>query len=123
MPTLAASSPSEDHVQASIVEWLRMVLPRAVVSSVPLGGLRTKKEAAKLRWTGALKGIPDLFVALPAGRTLWVECKAAKGSLEPEQKAVHAALSDLGHTVIVARDVEDVRSALQSLGVRTREAA
>lgn len=123
MPTLAHSSLSEDHVQASIVEWLRLVLPRALVSSVPLGGLRTKREAAKLKWTGALAGIPDLFVALPGGRVLWIECKAAKGALGPEQRGVHGALADLGHNVIVARGVPDVRAALKSMAIRTREAA
>lgn len=123
MPTLAPSSLSEDHVQASIVEWARLVLPHAIVCSVPLGGLRTKREAAKLVWTGALAGIPDLFIALPGGRVLWVEVKAAKGVLSPQQKAMHAALSDLGHTVVVARGVEDVRTALAALNIRTREAA
>lgn len=123
MPTLAQTSPSEDHVQANIVEWARLVLPHALVSSVPLGGLRTKREAAKLVWTGALAGIPDLFIALPGGRVLWVEVKAAKGVLSPHQKAMHAALADLGHTVVVARGVEDVRTALAAMNVRTREAA
>lgn len=123
MTALATSSPSEDHVQAAIVAWLRAVLPHAVVSSVPLGGLRSKREAAKLKWTGALAGIPDLFLALPGGRLMWIECKAAKGKLNPEQRAMHAALADLGHTVIVARSVEDVRTALKIIGEPTREAA
>ena len=115
--------PSEDQVQAGIVLWLRTVVPSAVVSSVPLGGLRGKREAAKLKWTGALKGIPDLVAALPGGVVLWIECKAAKGALSPDQKTIHASLSAIGHHVIVARSIEDVRAALQSLSVATREVA
>lgn len=123
MPTLAASTPSEDHVQAALVEWLRLMVPHAIVSSVPLGGLRTKREAAKLKWAGALAGIPDLFVALPGGRMLWIEVKAAKGVLSPEQKAIHAALASIGHHVVVARGIPDVRDALAAMNIRTREAA
>lgn len=123
MPTLSDANLREDPIQAAIVAYLRTVVPRAVVSSIPLGGLRTKQEASKLVWTGALKGIPDLVAALPEAITLWVECKTPVGRLSADQEAIHADLRSLGHHVIVARSIEDVRAALQSLGVATREAA
>ncbi len=119
----SAPALSEDHIQSTCVAWLRTVLPKAVVAAIPNGGLRTKREAAKHRWTGTLAGIPDVVAALPGGAVLWIECKAAKGVLSSEQKACHAALAAAGHTVAVVRSVEDVRAALRSIGINTREAA
>lgn len=43
------------------------------------------------------KGFPDLVVALPAGRVVWLELKSARGRLSPEQKQVRLMLLALGH--------------------------
>ena len=123
MPHLSATDQREDTIQAAIVDYLRAVVPSAVVSSIPLGGLRSKREAAKLKWTGALAGIPDLVAALPGAVTLWIEVKRPKAGLTDRQPAIHEALAALGHHVIVAREIADVRTALADLGVATREAA
>lgn len=58
-------------------------------------------------------GIPDLAVALPKGRILWVELKAPKGTQSEAQKVVEARLRALGHEYILARRVEDVSDALR----------
>ncbi len=113
--------PREDVVQAAILQWLRLVLPDADVTHVPNGGLRGKREAAKLKWLGVVPGVPDLVVILPEGRTVWLEVKRTGTYPTPEQRALHARWRGLGHTVAVVRSVEDARAALDAAGVSHRE--
>jgi len=51
-------------------------------------------------------GAPDFVVALPFGRTLWVECKSAKGKLRHDQAAWIATLKSLGHEAHVVRSLD-----------------
>jgi hypothetical protein len=74
---------AEDHIQAAVVEWVRTVAPHVVAFAVPNGGLRSKSEAAKLKWTGTLAGVPDLvLIAQPGGRAHFIEVKTADGRVE-----------------------------------------
>lgn len=57
------------------------------------------------------KGFPDLVIALPAGRVVWMELKSAKGRLRPEQKQVRLMLMALGH------EWHEVRSYRQFIGI------
>jgi hypothetical protein len=52
-------------------------------------------------------GTPDFVVALPAGRVVWVEAKAATGKLRPEQAAWLAALRAVGHRAEVVRSIPE----------------
>ena len=58
-------------------------------------------------------GTPDFVIALPGGRTLWVEAKARKGKLTSEQQAWMAALRVLGHRALVVRSFEEFITAVQ----------
>lgn len=42
-------------------------------------------------------GFPDLVIALPGGRTLWIELKSKSGRLDSEQKRFRLMLLALGH--------------------------
>jgi hypothetical protein len=52
-------------------------------------------------------GTPDFAIAMPSGRTLWVECKTAKGKLTPAQSAWLASLRKLGHRAEVVRSMAE----------------
>ena len=52
----------EDNLQAACVEWFRFQYPNITIFSIPNGGSRNKIEAAKLKRTGVLAGVADLFV-------------------------------------------------------------
>lgn len=52
-------------------------------------------------------GAPDFVIALPAGRTLWIECKSAKGVLRHCQAAFLATLRSLGHQAHVVRSLDE----------------
>jgi len=59
-------------------------------------------------------GTPDFVVALPAGRVVWVEAKAATGKLRPEQQAWLTALRALGHTAEVVRSLSEFLTIVAS---------
>lgn len=48
-------------------------------------------------------GEPDFIILADKGRVILVECKAGKGKLSPEQRAIHIWADVLGHTVHVIR--------------------
>jgi hypothetical protein len=113
---------AEARAQAAIVEFVRWCAPQAVIFAVPNGGLRSKAEAARLKWTGALAGVLDLVLVLPEGRSAYWETKAQRGRLSDEQQAFINNLERLGHRWAVVRSVDDARRELQALGIETREA-
>lgn len=75
---------SEDWHQAQLVMWWRKNRP-TLIFAVPNGGWRSKSQAARMKVTGTLAGVWDLFI--PEERT-WIEMKRAdKGRLSAEQQA------------------------------------
>ena len=62
-------------------------------------------------------GTPDILVLLSGGRCLWVETKDVKKDYHKEQQvnqlAFHLELTRLGHTVLIARCLDDVLAALE----------
>ena len=69
---------------------------------------RVEAECRRMGWyvvhsrldrpTTTAIGVPDFVIALPNGRTLWLECKAKGGKLTIAQGAAQAWLRKLGHT-------------------------
>ncbi len=112
---------AEAKIQAAIVEYVRTVAPQVLIWAVPNGGLRTKAEAARLKWTGVMAGVPDLTLALPGGKCAFWEVKTAGGRCSKDQHTIMARLQLLGHPCAVVRDIEEARWELATLGVQTRE--
>lgn len=113
---------AEYRIQASVVQWVRLVAPEVVIFAIPNGGLRTKAEAALLRWVGTLAGVPDLCIVMPGGRCAFFEVKTDAGKLSPAQADMLARLDDMDVPYAIIRSVDDARDALAELGIRTREA-
>lgn len=118
---------AEARIQAAIVQFIRTAAPHCLVFSVPNGGLRSKSESARLKWTGVVAGIPDLIVLAPrywgasGGAAFFIECKAAKGQLSPEQEKIIYQLSQLGFSYAVCRSIDDAREAFRAWNIQTRE--
>ncbi|MBV8107960.1 MAG: VRR-NUC domain-containing protein [Hyphomicrobiales bacterium] len=112
----------EARNQVSIVEWIRVVAPDVLVFHVPNGGLRSKAEAARMRWTGVVAGIPDLIVVAPGGRAFFLEVKALGASLSEAQRAIHECLVALGTPPVIVCSIDDARRAFAAWGIDTREA-
>ena len=110
----------EAAIQASIVQWARLVAPGAIIFAVPNGGWRSKREAALLKWTGVVAGVPDLAV-VSRGKACFLEVKTGKGRLSPEQAAMLARLQEMGAGVAVVRSIDEARAAFKGWGIETRE--
>jgi VRR-NUC domain len=113
---------AEARVVAGVVDYVRWVAPEVLIFHVANGGLRSKPEAARLKWMGVLAGVPDLILVLPAGRTAFWEVKTPKGGPSEEQKAFIRRATELGHSCGIVRSIEDARRELAALGIETKEA-
>jgi hypothetical protein len=113
---------AEARIQAAIVEWVRTVAPGVLIFAVPNGGLRSKAEAARMKWTGTVAGIPDLCVIAQGGRAFFLEVKTSNGRLSDDQLAIVDALSKLGAPFMTVRSIDDVRRTFSGWGIETREA-
>jgi hypothetical protein len=120
-------SSSEDAIQRGIVRYLRTVLPSGwIVFAVPNGGSRNLIEAAKMKGTGTLAGMPDLCVLGiedDAPRTLFIEVKSASGRPSIAQLDMHDRLFDLGFEVAICRSIDDARDACRRWGLPIRDAS
>ena len=111
--TDAIPTPTEDHEQALTVQWFRRTYHGTLIFSIPNGGHRHIAVAAKLKATGSVKGIPDLYVPR---HKLWIEMKRRKGGqLSPEQKEIIDYLQLIGDKVIVCRGFDDARTQIMEI--------
>jgi hypothetical protein len=113
---------AEARRQASIVEYVRWVAPQCIVFHPANGGLRSKSEAARLKWVGVLAGVLDLVLVLPEGRCAFWEVKTESGRLSADQREFISRLKARGHVCAVVRNIDDARRELVALGIETREA-
>lgn len=113
---------AEARAQSAVVSFVRLVAPQVVIFHVANGGLRSKPEAARLKWVGVLAGVLDLVLVLPDSRVAFWEVKTRAGHLSDDQWAFINRLEDLGHVCAVVRDIDDARRELAALGIETREA-
>jgi VRR-NUC domain len=114
---------AEARIQAAIVEWIRTVAPDLIVFHPPNGGLRSKSEAARLKWIGTLAGIPDLVVLGRDGRSWLIEVKTENGSLSADQRAIRDRCVALRIPLVVAKSIDEVRAAFAIWGIETGEAS
>lgn len=85
--------------------------------AIPNGGFRHIRVATALKAEGVRAGTPDLCFLLPEGRVAWLEMKAAKGHLSPDQKQFRDKALSLNHHWAVANDVDEAIRIISSWGV------
>jgi len=106
------NAPTEHQEQVALVRALRT--QDLLAFAIPNGGLRDSITAKRLKDEGVLSGSPDLCVVRPNGKTIWIEMKRRKGStISPEQKAIHAKMAEMGHTVLVGHGAKEAFEKLQ----------
>ncbi len=119
---MAKRTDREGPVQQAVVEYLRMVMPDAMVvhvrNEINKRGVGFAIELARAKRRGVVTGFPDIVV-LPFSTVgpLFLEVKAPGGYPGKTQKAVHDDLRRLGYHVGVVRSIDDVRDCLQQWGV------
>jgi hypothetical protein len=110
----------EDDLQRSVVQFLRLALPPdAVHFSIPNGGKRHPREAARMVGLGLVSGIPDICV-IHRGRVAFIELKAKAGVMSAAQKEMTRRLVYCGAAVCLCRSVEDVEAQLREACVPLR---
>lgn len=117
----------EASIHRSILAYLGQTLPHGfVIHHSPNGGM-LKGEVGRSRGLGTKPGWPDLQVVgrTEAGEpfTGYLEVKAPRGQLSPEQVTIHDRLRDCGYPVAVVRSINDTRDVVRSWGVASRDAA
>ena len=115
----------EGPIHRAILAYLRATLPHALIHHSPNESDMARADKARMRRAalGTRSGWPDLQVCLRYGATVYFEVKAEGSRVSPAQKAIGAALMDLGNHWAVVRSVDDVRACLAEWGIKTREVA
>lgn len=109
-------TPNEHDIQVALFDYLALALrPELEARAVPNGEKRHIRVASRLKAEGVRRGTPDIFICLPEGKVAWLEMKAAKGSLSPEQKAFREKVEALGHHYSVAKTVTEALEYLTRL--------
>jgi hypothetical protein len=112
---MARRAHPEDRLQRAVVQLLRFAaIPGAYWFAVPNGGMRSHIEAAIMVGLGVRKGAPDVVVVGSGGRAHFLELKAARGRLSPEQRDVQAwcEAHQVPHAVV--RTLDEAEAFLRS---------
>jgi hypothetical protein len=117
----------EADLQRAVVIALRFALPKGAIvhhcaNEVTEPGPRGAKRQAVLVGMGVHPGFADLLVICD-GRVLFLELKAPKGRLRPEQEAFRDAVLAQGFGWALVRSLDDALGALADSGLTTRIAA
>jgi hypothetical protein len=116
----------EAPIQRAIVQYLRQVMPGAIVhhsrNEINKRGAAIARELADAKAAGAVAGFPDIIV-LPQAHVgpMLFEVKAEGGYSSRVQKDLHAKLNALGYRVAVVRSIDDVRERLAEWAVWTSD--
>src|SRR5262249_36930434 len=103
----------ENALQRPIVEHYRQrAAPGVFMFAVPNGGFRRPVEAAILKATGTVAGIPDT-IWIKDGQVYALELKAPGGRLTPAQEGVLVALREAGATATHAHGLDQALQILE----------
>jgi hypothetical protein len=105
---------SEHSLQASLLEHLRFnAKPDVYWFAIPNAGRRSWQAGARMKAEGLTRGVADLCIMLPRGRTGWLEMKTAKGRQTDEQMGFQARCERMEHHYAVARNLEEAVDILK----------
>lgn len=107
----------EAAIQRSIIDALRW---RGIMAiHVPNEGKRSARAGKQAKRDGMRPGWPDLLIYGPGGRHMLMEVKRPgwrPSDLSDNQRATHARLRELGHTVHVVASIDDALTIVRDAG-------
>lgn len=105
----------ESRLQESCVNWFRYQYRGAVLFAIPNGGRRDAREAAHMKRTGVLAGVPDLCLAVSRNHYagMFIEMKAGKNTETDRQVDVRKKLTAAGYRCVVCRSFDEFRSEVE----------
>jgi hypothetical protein len=101
---------TEAERKHAVANALAAVAPQARIVRIRSIGTRFASGHAV---PGDERGVPDLLVLLPGGRSAWLESRPARNGLTKAQRDWHASARKLGHTVGVAWDAHSAVAAVR----------
>lgn len=126
----------ESKLQASCVEWFDYAYPkyRQLLFAIPNGGARNVITGAMLKRQGVRKGAPDMFFAKSSDRKgalmphkgqpfkiiyefyngLFIEFKAGKGKLTPEQMDFFSIAKENGYKCEVVTSFDQFKGLIEN---------
>ena len=111
-------SREEHQIQSAAVKRFKMKYPKfhMCLFAIPNGAVLSggAKQWNYLAAEGALPGVSDLFLAVPASvySGLFLEVKTEKGSLTVNQRSFLKAVRDIGYDTKVCKGVDALDKAL-----------
>jgi len=108
----------EDKLQEACIKLIRYAYPDVVCFAIPNGGSRNAIEAAKLKRTGTLAGVADLFVMSNSCHFdkggdpvyyngLWIELKVGKNQQTTSQLEFMEKAQKAGYDYQVCRSIDE----------------
>ncbi len=128
MSRVRALAPTEHQVQVTLINFLRIALPRRVwhhsPNEVAIRGKGGMIVAGKQTAAGTVTGWPDIEgIGEREEPILFFETKRLKGGrLSEDQARVGTQLEALGHRWAVARSIGEIEAALARWGIAHRAA-
>jgi hypothetical protein len=111
----------EADLQAQVMEYLRWALPAdAVAHHSPGEGKRSLRAQRDLKRSGYQAGWPDIEIVWRGHPHIFIELKAARGTLSEVQRRMHIKLTYCGAEVIIAKSLPAIECALCELGMPLR---
>jgi hypothetical protein len=108
-----------EHQKTLFIWWTleagrRGINPR-LMWATPNGGFRHMAEARRLKAEGVKAGVPDVFLAIPSQgfHGLFLELKAPKGRVSPEQSDMLDLLRSRGYVGRVCYGWDQAREAIE----------
>jgi hypothetical protein len=116
---------SESSQQIALFAWAALeAIQRPELKnlfSIPNGGFRNPREAARLKAEGARAGVPDVCLAWPANgyHALYIELKVGKNRTSEDQDKWLARLTQAGNKTAVCYGWEAARNEINNYLRRT----
>lgn len=105
----------EAQLQRAVASYLSLVLPDKVMWSAIGHGGGGKIRGAQLKGMGLRRGLADFYIAwytINGQQTLWIELKSKDGRQSDEQKQFQECVTNIGHSYIICRSIDEVVNAI-----------
>jgi hypothetical protein len=104
---------SEALIQQQIFIWFNNTYRNLIIHSVPNGSSTgDARIISQMSQLGMVKGISDLIIWLPNGKSIMVEVKNSTGSQSADQIKIQQKLEKLGGIYILVRSLDDFKQKI-----------
>jgi hypothetical protein len=107
---------TEHAEQVATIQWYRYQYPKFAkcLWAIPNGEYRHIATAVKLKRSGVLSGVSDLFLMIPAAEYhgLFIEMKVKGGKVSSSQKEFMTVATAMGYKAVVCYGFDEAKQAI-----------